>query len=560
MITPVWIIGFTGHRPSASPGRTSAELEHLAVKIREELSALKEKAEAQGGRAELLCGVAAGADLIAAREASALEMPVHVIVPMPESHFQEDFSGALFQDDWTQAQHYIKLAKNGTGGATFRVAHGSHLRDDCYYDVGSQIVYASDAIIALWDGKEAPDVQITDSTGKVISSGRGGTADVIDMANADRMPYLKGKKIKEGYKWMATPVRRINTLTGDVDGDTTHFASPGDAGLAEMKALQHAADVEHGTDKRISSGKDLMEFVDHKATDWAKWLRAALLCGIGFHFTASLTAAVSAASQNAFPGVWIPSVLASVELAFVLIAIGIAIWAHGKHVQARWLELRLAAELARGLFAAGRLSDPLFPIATDHLPGWRRYCLSVGLSIWRDEPKAPTDSAVTPADRFAKEKKDYLEKRIDDQLQHFEKNDPKVRYRWHHLANLASPILSVAAVIAIVNALIHKVHDARLLQAETPLPDATLPATLVYLFLPIALPLLAGAVASLQAVTDVKRRAQVYPEMVERLKSARDFLPAVRTPASLRRFVRRTEEILLDELVGWYAAAKGISH
>ncbi len=559
MITPVWIIGFTGHRPKNAPGRTSAELEHLASTIRQELLALKTKAEAQQGRAEFLCGVAAGADIIAAREAEALGMPVHVILPMPLAYFKEDFKDDALQADLEHARRFIDLAQKGKGGATFRIAHGSQLRDDCYYDVGSQIVYASDAIIALWDGVEPQEIQIQDATGKRISPDRGGTADVIALAEADRMPFLKRKKPAEGYRWLSTPVRCIHSAKGEVTGDISNFASPTDAGLAEMKALQHAADVEHGTEKRISSAKELMDFVDHKATDWAKWLRTALLCGIGFHFIASLTAAVSAASQKAFVGIWTPSVLASVELAFVLIAIGIAIWAHGKHVQARWLELRLATELARGLFAAGRLSDPLFPIATDHLPGWRRYCLSVGLSIWRDA-HGTFSSAATPEDCFAKEKQDYLEKRIEDQLQHFEKNDPKVRYRWHHLANLASPILSVAAVIAIVNALIHKVHDAKSLLAEKPLPDATLAATLLYLFLPIALPLLAGAVASLQSVTDVKRRAQVYPEMVERLKSARDFLPAIRTPASLRRFVRRTEEILLDELVGWYAAAKGISH
>jgi hypothetical protein len=116
----------------------------------------------------------------------------------------------------------------------------------------------------------------------------------------------------------------------------------------------------------------------------------------------------------------------------------------------------------------------------------------------------------------------------------------------------------VAAVVFIVLALIHKLEVY--LHPEAHKAPDSLPSTLLYYFLPIALPLLAGAVTSLQSVTDVKRRAQVYPEMVERLKSARDFLPAIRTPASLRRFVRRTEEILLDELVGWYAAAKGISH
>jgi len=556
MITPVWIIGFTGHRPKESPGRSSGEMEHLAVKIREELCVLKTKAEAQGGRAELFCGVAAGADLIAAREATTLDMPVHVILPMPESHFKEDFEGAAFQADWQQAQYYIRRAKEGTGGATLRIVHGSHLRDDCYYDVGSQIVYASDAIIALWDGKEAPPVQIADSTGKIISSGRGGTADVIDLANADRMPYLKGKEPKNGYRWLPTPVRRINTVTGEVDGDASSFASASDAGLAEMKAIQHAADAEHGIIKEpLNTAKALMEFVDRGAKDWATRLRWALLCGSILHFTASIIAAVSAGSQTVLKD-WRPSALAGMELAFVLAAIGLMLWSHYKHAQARWIELRVATELVRGLVSSGRLLDPLFPIATDHLPGWRRFCLSVGLTIWRDASTA-ADPTVTPEQVFAKEKEGYLKDRIKDQISHYEKYDPHHRHRWHGVAHIAGPVTSVLAVVFIVIALVHKV-DVYLYHKHE--HDESLLLTLIYYFLPIALPLLAGAVTSLQSVTDVKRRAYVYPEMVERLKSASEFLPVIRTPASLRRFVRRTEEILLDELVGWYAAAKGISH
>jgi hypothetical protein len=205
--------------------------------------------------------------------------------------------------------------------------------------------------------------------------------------------------------------------------------------------------------------------------------------------------------------------------------------------------------------SSGRLLDPLFPISTDHLPGWRRFCLSVGLAIWRDiSSKLPPK----PEDAFLEEKQAYLEDRIEDQLRHFEKNDPSKRHWWHRMAHIAGPATAVAAAFFIIVALIHKVQ-VYLHPHDHAKPDSLL-STLIYYFLPIALPLLAGAVTSLQSVTDVKRRAQVYPEMAERLKSARDFLPAIRTQASLRRFVRRTEEILLDELVGWYAAAKGISH
>jgi hypothetical protein len=554
-IEPVWIIGFTGHRPQEAPGRTSAEMEHLATLIHAELSLLKAKAEAQGGRAELLCGVAAGADLIAAREAAALGMVVHVILPMPESHFKEDFADPALEADWKKAQHFIELAKAGKDGATLRVAHGAHLRDDCYYDLGTEIVYASDAIIALWDGDEAPPVVIGEANGK-SSPQRGGTKDVIDLATADVMPYVRTEPSPEGYAWLPTPVRLILTKTGEVTGCTDSFANDLDAGLKEIRSLQHAAETQQREGQPLDSVKGLMTFIDLGAQDWATKLRRGLLWGSAMHFTASLIAAVSAGSQLQLEE-WMPPVFAGMEFLLVSTAFGIMIWSHFKHVQARWLELRLATELTRGLVGVGRLLDPLFPLCTDHLPGWRRFCISVGLTIWRDsvsQTGAPGDSAEAV---FEKSKARYLEERIQDQLRHYGDNDPHRKHWWHRFIHYAGPVTAFFAVAFAAISLEHKWEVAALHEGGH---DGDFFSSLIYYFLPIALPLLAGAIASLQSVTDVKRRALVYPEMVERLVGARAMLPAIRTQASLRRFARRTEEILLDELVGWYAAAKGISH
>ena len=541
MITPIWIIGFTGHRPKETSGRTIGEMERLAPLVRQELEALKIKAEAQHGRAEFLCGVAAGADLIAAREAESLGMAVHVILPMPEHLYQEDFSVA----DWAIAKHFIDNAKAGIGGATFRIGHGSQLRDDCYYDLGMQIVYASDAVIALWDGVAAPLLG--------LDEGRGGTADVIDLAEADRMPYVQTEPSETPYAWLPTPVRLINTKTSAITGNMDNFANCLDAGLSEIKKVEHATDAEHGHTQPLDTVKDLMTFIDSGAKDWATRLRGTLLWGSGLHFTASLIAAISAGAQ-AVMGHWIPPILALLELTLVLGAFALMGWAHYKHAQARWLELRLATELTRGLVGAGRLLDPLFPLATDHLPGWRRFCLSVGLTIWKDASSVPSKPTDDPDQVFEAEKQHYLVARLQDQLRHYDAYDPSQHW-WHHVVQKSGPYISALAVGFIALALKHKWEEAL-----HPTHHADLLGSLLYYFLPIALPLLAGAIASLQSVTDAKRRAQVYPEMVERLQGARDLLPVIRTPSALRSFVRRNEEILLDELVGWYAAAKGISH
>jgi hypothetical protein len=552
MIAPIWIIGLTGHRPKNVPGRSVAELEATAPATERILRDLAQRAKDRGGRADLLCGVAAGADLIAARVAEKIGMAVHVILPMPEAHYAQDFTGPDNEADWAAAQHFIQLAKTGAGGATFRVAEGSALRSECYYDQGYQIVQASDAVIAVWDCIEAPPVGQGETSDR-IAPGRGGTADVVALAQADRLPYLRGKKPDSGYTWRPKPLIHINSVTGDVSGDVSDFACVADAGLVEIQAVVHALQLEDkDTHHAAATSETLIQMLKTGAKDWATKLRSALLIGSGLHFLASIIAAISAGSQAVNLGAWTPPLLAGIELTLVLMAIGFLLWSHWKHAQSRWLELRLATELTRGLRSCGRLLDPLFPQAAEHLPGWRRYCLSVGLLL-----RAGTTAEPDDAKRLASEKQSYNDQRLADQLAHYEKFDPHHRHWWHRIAHLAGWLTAVLAVAFIVCALVHKIHVAQHPEAHH---AATLLSSIIYYFLPIALPLLAGAIASLQSVTDAKRRAHVYPAMVERLRSAQAQLPAIRTQNALHRFVRRTEEILLDELVAWYAAAKGISH
>ena len=107
------------------------------------------------------------------------------------------------------------------------------------------------------------------------------------------------------------------------------------------------------------------------------------------------------------------------------------------------------------------------------------------------------------------------------------------------MAKCAGPVTSVLAAGFILNALLHKLHEAQSLTSQA---NPSFMGSLLYYFLPIALPLIAAAIASLQSVTDVKRRAHVYPQMVERLQSSSHFLDSIRTPASLRRFARRESQ------------------
>lgn len=562
MITPVWIAGFTGHRPKDAPGRTKAELERLGPVIREQLEKLQEKAAKAGGRVEFFCGVAAGADLVAARAAESLHMPVHVILPMPEDEYARDF--ADMPGEWATAKSFIDRARRGEDGATLRISTGAQLRDECYYDLGTEIVEASDAVIACWDEIAAPEVKIDESAPHRLD-GRGGTADVVDLARADRMPFVTGEKASRDRQWLPTPLILINSLTGIVTGDASAFARENDAGLVELRFIAKAARAEHGTKTTLKTAEELFKFVNQGANDWAVRLRRALVVGSTLHFLASLTGTIAAGLQKVKIGVWTPPALALVELSLVFIAIGVMLWMKWKQAQARWLELRLATELMRGILAAGRSIDPLRPVAGERLPSWRRFCLSVGLVVWRSAADAAKGASGTETVIFDRDAKRYLEERVLDQHGHFTKYNPSERHRRFLLITRFRRIASTLAVIFIMVALCRKYLDARTASvlaaaATSTASDLKLWESVIYYFLPVFFPLVAGTMALMQNVNDTGRRAHVYPEMMQRLAAARDMLPAVRTPAAMRRFVRRTEEMLLDELLGWYAAAKNLSH
>ena len=82
---------------------------------------------------------------------------------------------------------------------------------------------------------------------------------------------------------------------------------------------------------------------------------------------------------------------------------------------------------------------------------------------------------------------------------------------------------------------------------------------MVLQFLPAFLPLLASVAISLTIVTDYGRRKERYSIMATRLQELSEWFPTIRSPYAAKRGVQRCEEILLDELVEWYASNKEIT-
>jgi hypothetical protein len=535
MITPRYLAGFTGHRQLDNP-------DAVRTALAAELASLKTRIEQAGGILEFYSSAAYGADTIACEEAESLGIPVHIILPKPvvfdpetgeldrKEGFAADFwkDGTFLDDEWRSTYNLIQTAESGVKGGTLRLTTGSLAHPECYYDTGLQMLEAIDVLIAVWDGQPA--------------RGLGGTQHFVSLADKAQMPSIiispAGDKVERPDLDKLAVIDESRKLIQLVDEFSQRYQS-NDTKLSEADALF----------QRLDTCSDLE----------AKDFRKGLVRIIKAHAFATLVAAIAALLPSEPSWKIFLGTLATLELCLV----GWAIWRsrqlthhHGTHE--RWMQTRFAAEIMRAIRDSCGLLDPLHPLIARHQPQWRRFAVTVGLLIQRDQrPKSWTSA-----------RSDYLEKRLfdpkDGQIPYF-----SIRHalavphfhkalRWGKILGWAALIFVSGAVIVKCCAIadkfgIHYLH--------TPDPISKAPHNAVswlfdiaFKFLPIALPLLSGMFIALRTALDSSRRSYRYSEVAQRLTAAATTLETLQTEAAVRRTVTATEEILLDELVEWHLA------
>ncbi len=581
MLKPIWIVGFTGHRPGSGPGRSTEALDACLDSVRQVLAGLRDQAAERGGTVELVCSVAAGADLRAAEVARDMDIPVHVLLPTPESMFGEDFRPD-FEDEWKRAKALIDEARQRVGGGTIRVAEGDNARPDCYHEANLQLLKSCDVLVAVWNGEPV--------------EGKGGTAEVVEEAER-----------------LGIPVTVINPARfGSVELRGEWVEQPGDRLLKNLSTRMAALGEPppRGEDERDGEGPAwrLFKVLDETAKQSGRNFRGSLIRSMYLHFLAALLAACTAAFSPVFSHdsskshgeksteeveakgeqeshgeeddhpaqsgheppeagpklgsdveleikqVWkdfggklvkeLPKAMTSVELFLVCIALGLMLYAGARHTHEGWRESRFAAEVAHGLIMSGTFLDPLRPLVARHNPEWRRFALSVSFLAYRSTPLSPDIETA---------KESYRSDRVLNQSErYFRKEQPGVE-RSQHWLSLVSKLAGMTAPAFIGIALYYKWEKPDEVESNY------FVARFALLF-PVVLPLLAGAATSLIVATDVGRRSERYRVMGERLGRIAELIPGLQTRGALSRIVSETEEILLDELIEWYAAAKTIGH
>lgn len=518
ILPPVWLVGFSGHRPHPDePGRSKAALEACRPLVEEALLAFRERAHAQEGEVHLYASLAEGSDCLAVEVALAMGLPIHIVLPMSLERFAEDFAaGSAEQERMERLLEEVRA----TPGGTVRVAGGSQVRPECYYDAGVQVIEAADALLVIDNGKEA--------------LGRGGTADIIDEAEAMALPL-----------WVIDPV----TTTRREVRRLEFFAHAEEPGLVRLQGLQAIMALErHEQEAHISMPKVFVR-LDEVANQTAGTFRRATVWSLVFSGAAALLAALIVIYRELMNQHWGPAWTAGftgLELILVLMAFLLARWMWWRHVRERWILARTAAELLRSYEATVGLVDPTQPLVERHRPEWRRLALSAMLRAAREHEYSEDE---TEALRDA-----YVRKRLAGQRDYFASHLARAE-RQSRRAQRCARVATALAVPFVFASFIVKLIDAGRAEGDWYF-DAGPTLTMTTQFLPIALPLIASIALGLQHALDAGRRVHRYREMLAHLNAAEVRLAQLKTPATIARAILRVEENLMDEQLEWQIAAQ----
>ena len=173
------IVGVTGHRDLMT-SRTDEVRDHVS----DWLSSLA--AAFPGLNLTLMSPMAAGADLLVAEVAFALDIPVVAVLPMPLELYVKDFEGDC------AAQFTSALAKSEVvelpllaGATSAQVAQQGEQRNLHYAQAGAYVSDHAHVLLALWDGLASESV--------------GGTAQVVRYHRQKHMLDLSPGKPRVGF-------------------------------------------------------------------------------------------------------------------------------------------------------------------------------------------------------------------------------------------------------------------------------------------------------------------------------------------------------------------------
>lgn len=330
----LWILGFAGHRTLPHPGAIRAAIHQAVSDFRDRV-----KGELVGR-----ASAAEGADLMFLETCAELGIRYNVVLPFPIERFQRDFPS---ESAWERAKSLIDAA------AGVEIAPGHEEAPEAYHLAAREILEVSDAMLFVWDGKDA--------------RGIGGTAETVHEARERELP-----------------VRIIDSRNAEIRPFEHPPAWPWTD--PDFEALPAAAGVQ-----------GLFEALDARASAGAPKTRYLAAGVMSLNQIAVLIAGVLVACG-------IPEKSSAItKLGIVSIAALFPWIGRRKRLSQRWHDDRVRAELLRSLLASHAFAPPLKPFAADLFPSDGAFLRS---AAWR---------LPRPDGTWEEEARRYITGRIDGQ-------------------------------------------------------------------------------------------------------------------------------------------------
>jgi len=357
LLSPTWIVSFTGHRHLRSPEKIKQVIGAVVQSLRAEIP----------GRLVGYSSVAIGADTLFAEQWLSSGLPWMALLPRAEGDFKNDFAEA----DWAKTLALLQRAARVQSLSAIKEAE----RDLGYLECGLLLVDEADVMIAVWDGKP--------------SRGVGGTADIV--ANARNL---------------SKPLILIDAESFEIKREhfsLEHFADP------EMSYLNKIADhpalsAIEGIDpeERV---RRFFKKVDAKATSIAPRFRLWVAASVIMNAAATILVAATIGFQVNW---FVLNTLIVVLTTAATVAVALI---KRKRAHQKWMRCRVASEICRSVLATWDLADVAEPTWFNQLTGFLRLVKTIRLMKLTD----PTRQVTNMEDWRQK----YLTDRIDEQIHYF---------------------------------------------------------------------------------------------------------------------------------------------
>lgn len=359
----VLAIGFTGHRKLPDEERSREVICRF----------LREQKTANPGIVYGVSSAAAGGDLLFAESCLELDIPLRILLPMPQERFRNDFDAS----GWARAELVLSRA------ISVEVTADHEKRAEGYYECGIETVQQSQLLMALWDGREA--------------RGMGGTAEIVGFARA-----------------IGRPVIRFDSASGEKE--VLHERA--------LTALQHDTEMDflnglpdRGVAKPKEDGEALarawFEKLDSNASHFAPRSRKLASVPVMYTAAAALFSGFAVRSPGATALLAISAGLGMVA-AFVPAILRLDDW------QMRWARTRTAAEICRSMIALWNTPGAYDVVGPETIPALAGVISSLSFLRMKDSAR----KAVS-LEQF---RTAYREDRLREQIRYFSsKADQAVR-------------------------------------------------------------------------------------------------------------------------------------